>query len=201
MRTPSRYLVVTDIETSGVNPRQNHEILQIARIVFDTQDLIVVPDSEFMAYVTPSWWRWRDKEAMNVHGLTERFLAENGVPLNQVLQRWSSDINWNDAVVASWGIDFESRFLDAAFETTGRIIPYPYQMVDIRTLVYAYMDLREIVSLREAAEMNGIYIDKEKQHDALYDVQKTVELLQVMLRSDSAKELAEYRMLKRKGVL
>ena len=178
MRINSRYWVITDIETSGVRPDKHHEILQIARVVYDAVNKKMVPDTLMMSYVRPQWWNWRDPEALLVNKLDdEQFLKVAGVSLSEALGNWSRGIDWEESVVAAWGIDFESRFLSAAYTQTNRVIPYPYQMVDLRTLAYMNSDLGCILGLRESAEVRGILFDVQDQHDAMYDVMKEMEVV------------------------
>jgi DNA polymerase III epsilon subunit-like protein len=111
-------------------------------------------------------------------------LMTNGFVLEQVLGDWCRDIDWTQSVVGAWGIDFEARFLKSAFDLTKRVIPYPYQMIDIRTMAHIpKMRWGEIdyLGLREACELYNITCDKDQLHDALYDTQKEAEVLLAVL--------------------
>jgi len=81
--------------------------------------------------------------------------------------------------LAAWGIDFETKFLSAAFERTGRVTPYNYRTVDVRSISHglrtAYGHV-EYFSLRESCEERGIGFNRDLAHDALYDARKTAEL-------------------------
>lgn len=174
----ARYWVVTDLETSGTQPWKRHEILQIARVVYDAQAREVVPESEVMAYVRPQAWDARSREAGEVHGLTDFvWLYQNGVPLRKALQQWEQGVDWTQSVVAAWGIDFEAKFLEASYARVSRMPPYPYSMVDLRTLAYAAADLQELHGLATVARGWGLPVSDEGLHDALYDVQLAVRVL------------------------
>ena len=182
MSTQARFLVITDIETTGLHPEANHEIIQIARVIYDTQARRVIPGTEYMAYVRPTFWDDRTIEAMDVNRLSSKqFLIDNGVTLSQALRGWSRGVDWRRSVVAAWGIDFESRFLASAHERAGRDILYPFQMVDLRTLAWWCIGYNEIYGLGEAAELLGVEYSEEHAHDALYDVQCEAGVLHVCM--------------------
>ena len=180
MSTPARYWVITDLETSGLRPERGHEILQIARKVYDSLERRPVPGSDMMAYIQPEMWNTRDDEALKINKLNLKLLQQRGMHLRNALRRWSADIDWEQSVVAAWGIDFESKFLQASYERLNLSPPYPRHFLDLRTLVYMNTDLSEILGLREAADMFGYGMDRDRQHDAMYDVEKTTEIVNLL---------------------
>lgn len=174
----AKYWVVTDLETGGLDPSR-HDIVQIARVVVDSQNGVIVPGSAMKTYVRPELgWENSSQEALNVHRISHG-TALAGEELHDALGLWCKGINWEESVLASWGIDFETKFLSAAFARTGRVLPYNYRTIDVRSIshglraAYGHMDY---LSLHDSCLEKGIDFDRDLAHDALYDAQKTAEL-------------------------
>ena len=169
MARSARYWVVTDLETTGTRVPE-HEIIQVARVIFDVPARKVVPGSVYNAFVRPTRWEQRDPEALEVNKLEHDYLVRVGVSLEEALRGWARGVVWDQAVVAAWGIDFESKFLGMGYQEIGAPVPYPYSMVDLRTLAYVMSDLSAMLSLREAADFCNIGYSPADLHDARYDV-------------------------------
>ena len=181
MSTLSRYWIITDLETSGIYPEQGHEILQIARVIYDVNRNRIIEGSDVMSYVIPTMWDSRNEEALEVNRLNETFLKAQGTDLKSALKLWSSGIDWKRSVVAAWGIDFESKFLNHYYNKLNISPPYHHHMIDLRTLAYLYTDLSSILGLREASQRFNGDLDPTKQHDAMYDVEQTAHLIRLLM--------------------
>ena len=179
MGMPVRYLVCTDLETTGTKVGR-HEIIQIGRVIVDLTGPSVMPETLWTKYVIPSRWQTRDPEAMKVNKLSRETLNREGVPLRDALMEFGRGISWGESVLAAWGTDFEMKFLEAAFVLVDRVNPIPYRSVDIRSAMFFKMldrGKREFFGLREACEfMPGLSFEADKAHDAGYDALKTAEL-------------------------
>ena len=68
MGAEARYWAIVDLETTGVDPIR-HEIVQLARVVIDTVEQEIIPRLTFVAYIKPTRWRNREREAMEVNRL------------------------------------------------------------------------------------------------------------------------------------
>jgi len=183
----SRYLIVTDLETTGLN-EDKHEIIQIAREVVDLQTRSRMPDGNMSCYVIPTHWDKREKEAMEVNKLERWFLQTNGESLWEALRRYSVGMPWDNASMASWG-DLENKFLPKAFVSTNRPIPYNHRTTDIRSYAWlkqveTYRDIN-YAGLTEVAERLGIMVEAQLLHDAAYDVWLTSEVLIRLLGGES----------------
>ena len=184
MGANARYWAVTDLETTGIDPAK-HEIIQIARVVIDTVDRVIIPRLTFMAYVKPKRWRDREREALEVNGLTLTKLKEEGGGLCPALREFTWGPDWGDTVLAGWGVGFEANFLVTAFKETRRAVPFPFQTIDVRSLVQLVRAQRgesEYLGLRDAAGWLGVAVDPGRLHDALYDATVTAEVVLQLLR-------------------
>ena len=178
----ARYWVVTDLETGGLDP-DRHDIVQIARVVVDAAAKRVLSGSEVVTYVRPVKWDNSSQEAKDIHGISLE-TAMGGLPLSEALGMWCRNINWEESIVAAWGIDFELKFLHRAFGATERVVPFNYRNMDIRSLAHGVRAARggmTYLSLKDACADRGILFDKNKAHDALYDAQRTAELAMQLL--------------------
>lgn len=177
MGLPVRYLVCTDLETTGTKVGR-HEIIQIGRSIVDLTGPRIIPQP-WSKYIIPSRWQTRDSEAMKVNGLSLETLTREGVPLRDALMDFGRGISWGEAVLAAWGTDFEMKFLEAAFAMVDRVNPIPYRSVDIRSAMF-FKTLKlggyEYLGLREACEFMNLPFDPEQAHDAGYDALKTADL-------------------------
>ncbi len=174
----ARFHAIIDLETTGLNPTR-HEIIQMARVVVDTLDRRILPELTLSRYVKPIFWETRSKEAMDVNKISKRVLDTEGFMLGQALGDLMRGVDWSQTVLASWGTDFELKFLEVAHNKTRRVCPYPYQSFDIRSAVhYERMRRRmtEYLSLGKSCEYFGVDYDSTLAHDALYDAQVTANL-------------------------
>ncbi|MCI0799109.1 MAG: 3'-5' exonuclease [Chloroflexi bacterium] len=183
--TIARYWCVTDLECTGLDP-QRHEIIQIARVVIDTVDHHIVTSLTMSQYIQPTRWDQRDDEAMEVNGLTLSKLQAEGISPDLALEYFCQDVNWDETVLAAWGVDFETKFLREAFRQVGRDVPFHYKVIDVRSLGHlprARMGFSEYMGLGESCDFYSVHFDRGMAHDALYDATKTAELALELLRS------------------
>ncbi len=174
----SRYWVVTDLETSGLD-ESRHEIIQIARVVVDTVNRCIVPGMDTVNYVRPSNWVSRSRESDLIHKISLDTLSSEGVHIGEALGNWSRGIDWSQSVLAAWGADFEQKFLSRAYKLSGRILPYSYKTIDVRSqfqLEQARNRIVEYEGLETACHLYGLEFNSLLAHDALYDTMKTAEL-------------------------
>lgn len=179
----ARYWAVADLETTGLNP-DKHEIIQIARVVVDIVDRCYVSGSLVHNFIVPSHWETHDSAAIKINRITLEYLKRNGVSLADALKRFSQGINWENTALASWGIDFELKFLASAFKETGRPVPYHYQAMDIRSqfqLQAAKTRCTTLAHLSDACKAYEIEFSPLLAHSAVYDANITADVLLAML--------------------
>ena len=184
--TRARYLVITDLETSGLIPG-THEILQVARVVVDSQEKCILSYTSMDEYVIPIRWRARSQEAMDVNHLTLQKLTTDGIVIDAAMDQFVKGVNWHEAVLASWGIDFELKFLTRAFEERQRPVPFVFKGFDVRSAVHmvrAMAGETQYLGLGEACDWFGVPFDVKLAHDAGYDAARTAELVVKLLRGE-----------------
>ena len=184
--TNARYWCVTDLECTGLEP-DRHEIIQVARVVIDTIEGEIIPDLTMSEYIQPTRWDQRDSQAMRVNGLSLKKLQAEGVPSKLALEDFGRGVNWNETVLAAWGSDFETKFLQDAFRRIDREVTYIFKVIDVRSLGHfprARLGYTEYLGLGESCDYYGVPFDSGLAHDALYDATKTAELALALLKAD-----------------
>lgn len=186
MATEARYYVVTDLETTGLDPRK-HEIIQISRVVVDVESPRIISSLTAKWYAWPKHWTVRSQEAMDINQISDETLRNEGMHIREALAAWSRDIPWDQAVVAAWGNDFEMKFLERAFKGNNRPVPFTYKSFDVRSAYGFYSRIKypfdnQYLGLREAVEREGLQSSADSYHDAGYDARQTARLLIHMLQ-------------------
>ncbi len=149
--------------------------------------MVIVPGLTTSEYIQPTRWSQRDNEAMKVNGLTIKKLQAEGISPMQALEDFRHGVNWNETVLAAWGADFETKFLQDAFRRIDRVVPYSFKVIDVRSLGHmprARLGFTEYLGLGESCDYYGVPFDSGKAHDALYDATKTAELALALLKLD-----------------
>lgn len=129
-----RPLVVTDVETTGLDVRR-HEIIEIGAVMLDpvtldlgaTLDLKIKPEHPETAQV----------EAFAINGYTPEAWQE-AIALHEAMTRYAEFTA--GAVFASWNITFDWQFIEEAFRTTDVRPELDYHRIDIPSL--AWLQLR-----------------------------------------------------------
>lgn len=104
--------IVLDTETTGLDPREGHRIVEVAAIELDNH---VTTARRFHRYVNPE--RDVPEEAFRVHGLSREFLSEH--PLFEAIAEEFLAF-CGDAPLVIHNAGFDLRFLNAELERIGR---------------------------------------------------------------------------------
>lgn len=187
--------VVFDTETTGLflfkdketgepvpadDPRQPR-MASFAAILADESGREI---SRTKYFVKPDGWSIDGTQAAEVNGLTDEFLAENGVPVSDVLDIWEGYVR-DGLIVAAFNAQFDCKMMRAELRRAGRddlfeqtkntclmrgLAPYKNEGLCI---------VRGMVKLSEACAHFGI--ENEDAHDAMSDAQAALCILQRLI--------------------
>jgi len=175
-------LIIIDVETSGVS--DNASIIQLGAVKFDSKGFWhQIP--EFIACIIPYTGEW-SKEAEAIHKIKQDNLFKYGHRLETVLkwfEEWAG--NYKNFHLAQWACGFDTRMLQLAYQHINRKYPFSYRAFDIASIVrfsFAYKGiLSKKCSLGDCAKKIGLDVDKNRQHNALYDAQLTAQVLETII--------------------
>ncbi|MCY4264988.1 MAG: DNA polymerase III subunit epsilon [Gammaproteobacteria bacterium] len=96
--------IALDTETTGLSPSQGHRIVEIGCVEILDRKLT---GQHFHCYLNPQ--RKVDDEAIKVHGLTERFLADKPL-FSKIVHNFMSFVSGAELIIHN--ATFDVRFLD-----------------------------------------------------------------------------------------
>lgn len=105
-------LVILDTETTGINPREGHRIVEIGCVEMINRQLT---GRSYHAYIKPMQHGMQmvmDQEVINVHGLTDDFLSDKP-QFNQIAQEFIDFIKGAELVIHN--AKFDVGFMDHEF--------------------------------------------------------------------------------------
>jgi DNA polymerase-3 subunit epsilon len=114
-------LIILDTETTGINPREGHRIVEIGCVEMINRQLT---GRTYHTYVKPLDQRGQvfemDQEVINIHGLTNEFLSDKPI-FSQVVYEFIDFIRGAELVIHN--SKFDVGFMDhefSLFNSTGR---------------------------------------------------------------------------------
>ena len=159
-------IVVFDVESTGL-VTTNDEIIQIAAIRLNADGSI---KAKFMRYLKPAKSVGR---SVNVHGLTDEFLASNGQEPSQALSEFVEFAR--DSVLVGHNINYDLNILTSQMSRlsmTPLIYQNYYDTLDIFRRFYPRLENHKLESLGEFCE-----VKHKSSHDAYDDICATAEIL------------------------
>lgn len=157
-------------------------LASVAFILADAQGREV---SRARHYIRPDGWSIDGTEAAAVNGLSDAFLAENGVPVAEVLDLWEGYIRAG-LIAAAYNVQFDAKMMRAELRRAGRddlfdqtpntclmrgLQPYSQRGLAI---------MSGMVKLKLACEFFGI--TKTEAHDAMGDAEAARAILEILIR-------------------
>jgi DNA polymerase-3 subunit epsilon len=113
-------IVILDTETTGINPREGHRIVEIGCVEMINRQLT---GRTYHAYIKPMQHGMQmvmDQEVINIHGLTDDFLSDKPQFL-QVAQEFIDFIKGAELVIHN--AKFDVGFMDHEFTLAKRGLP------------------------------------------------------------------------------
>lgn len=123
-----RPLAFTDLETTGLFA-QRHEIIELGLVLVDQETLDVL--DEMNVKVRPEHIETADAKALEVNGYKEEEWKD-AQPLDTVMREYAQKVP--NAIPAGWNVQFDVKFLEAAFLETDIENPMDYHIRDVSTL-------------------------------------------------------------------
>lgn len=184
---PAPKYVVFDTETTGLfnfklpadDPSQPR-LASIAMIICGESGAEI---SAAKHYVKPEGWEMPEA-AGAVNGLTTEFLAENGVPISEVLDAYENHVR-SGLIVVAFNAQFDCKMMRSEFRRAGRedLFDITKNICVMRGLQPYGADglciMRGFIKLSAACEY--FKIENLNAHDAMSDAQAARELLVRMI--------------------
>ncbi|MFT7108504.1 MAG: DNA polymerase-3 subunit epsilon [Psychrobacter glaciei] len=179
----NKRLIILDTETTGINPREGHRIVEIGCVEMINRRLT---GRTFHVYINPL--KHMDQEVINIHGLTNEFLLDKPV-FSHVADEFIDFIKGAELVIHN--AKFDVGFMDNEFAMLRRNLPMTYDMCTvIDTLKVSKDELGAPKTLDYLAR--NYKVDKlvdRTYHGALIDAQLLAYVYIEMTRKQSALNL------------
>ena len=165
----------TDVETTGLNENKQ-DIIQLACIpIIDG-----VPQKPFNEFCQPINYKTIEQEALNIHGITVEQLRTFQTP-EQMIEKFIAYVESFGVkfTIAGYNVPFDKRFLSATFRKLNKTREFFGMFtIDVHCTFKRAKDIKTKIAskslkLAALAELYGITINA---HDALSDIQATIEL-------------------------
>lgn len=176
-------LIILDTETTGINPREGHRIVEIGCVEMVNRQLT---GRNYHAYVNPLFKM--DQEVINIHGLTNEFLNDKPI-FSQVADDFIEFIKGAELVIHN--AKFDVGFMDHEFTLLKKGLPMTYDMCTVTDTLKVSKD--EFGSPKTLDYLARFYkVDKlvdRTYHGALIDAQLLAFVYIEMTRKQSALNL------------
>jgi len=186
------YLVI-DTETTGLfdfsKPADAEGQPRLANLAMIVLDARLREDAQWNFFIKPDGWKMTP-EAQKVHGLTDEYLTEHGLPVNDVLETYVGLIK-QGAIVAAFNAQYDTKVMRGALRRAG--MPDLFETTPNICVMRALTNICQIPKasgrgfkfpkLSEACAHFGI--PQERQHSAMGDVIVTAELLRKLASLDA----------------
>lgn len=176
-------LVILDTETTGINPREGHRIVEIGCVEMINRQLT---GRNYHVYINPLMRM--DQEVINIHGLTNEFLQDKPV-FSQVADEFIEFIRGAELVIHN--AKFDVGFMDNEFALLRRNLPMTYDICTVTdTLAVSKEEFGSPKTLDYLAR--NYKVDKlvdRTYHGALIDAQLLAYVYIEMTRKQSALNL------------
>ncbi|WP_448213398.1 DNA polymerase III subunit epsilon [Colwellia sp. MEBiC06753] len=111
----AKRLVILDTETTGINPKEGHRIVEIGCVEMVNRQLT---GRNFHVYINPMFQM--EQEVIDVHGLTNEFLADKPL-FHQVANEFIEFIRGAELIIHN--ARFDVGFMDHEFALANRGLP------------------------------------------------------------------------------
>ncbi|WP_370245197.1 DNA polymerase III subunit epsilon [Alteromonas abrolhosensis] len=177
--------IVLDTETTGIDPKEGHRIIEIGCVEVVNRRLT---GNHFHVYINPG--RHIEQEAIEVHGITNEFLADKPT-FSQVAQEFVNFIKGAQLVIHN--APFDVGFMDHEFgmeaSTKGVITNHICDVLDTLTLA-RQMHPGQKNNLDALCKRYGIDNSHRTLHGALLDAEILADVYLLMTGGQTKLKLA-----------
>jgi DNA polymerase-3 subunit epsilon len=177
--------IVLDTETTGIDPKEGHRIIEIGCVEVVNRRLT---GNHFHVYINPG--RHIEQEAIEVHGITNEFLADKPT-FSQVAQEFVNFIKGAQLVIHN--APFDVGFMDHEFKmeasTSGVITHQICDVLDTLTLA-RQMHPGQKNNLDALCKRYGIDNSHRTLHGALLDAEILADVYLLMTGGQTKLKLA-----------
>jgi DNA polymerase-3 subunit epsilon len=181
---PDERLIILDTETTGINPREGHRIVEVGCVEMINRQLT---GRSFHVYINPLFEM--EQEVINIHGLTNDFLRDKPL-FTQVADEFIEFIKGARLVIHN--AKFDIGFMDNEFALLKRNIPNTRDMCTVIDTLHVSKD--EFGSPKTLDYLARFYrVDKlvdRTYHGALVDAQLLAFVYIEMTRKQSVLNLS-----------
>jgi len=173
MNFRDRPLIITDLETTGLDPYV-HVILEIGALVVDQRSLDVLHTWQVKVRPTTSALALAEPGALEVNGYSEEEWRDDAVSLRYALLAYMAYAR--GGVFLAQNVTFDWGFMQAALRATDVKSTLDYHRLDLASLSWLRWPELESVSLSAVAE--GLGLGREpRPHRALAGAKLALEIL------------------------
>lgn len=128
LQKPDDRIVILDTETTGINFREGHRIVEIGCVEMINRQLT---GRTFHRYIKPMQHGMQmlmEQEVIDIHGLTDDFLRDKPV-FEQVAQEFIDFINGSELIIHN--AKFDVGFMDHEFKLVQRNLPMTHDICTV----------------------------------------------------------------------
>ena len=178
-------LVVLDTETTGIDPKQGHRIVEIGCVELIDRKFT---GRTYHAYINPQYHM--EQEVINIHGLSNEFLADKPL-FNQVADEFIEFIKGAELIIHN--AKFDVGFMDHEFAMTRRGLPMTN---DICSVTDTLKTSRDVLGGPKTLDFLAKHYGVEKlvdrtYHGALIDAQLLAYVYVEMTRFQNTLNLSQ----------
>ncbi len=180
----NRNIIVVDVETSGLNAEQGHEITQLAAIALEPTSFEEIPNSEFQIFLKPQFPEKASPQAIEIaKGSWEKAMAEGIDPktglksFNEWCRKWNvTKKPWSKPFWSGWNTQFDLDMVKYWLKYYKVVNDYEFEFgnpIDTMALSFGLFESKvKSYKLDTIAEVLGMKREMSS-HDALEDVRMT----------------------------
>jgi DNA polymerase-3 subunit epsilon len=172
--TQNKYIVCWDVETTGLNPKEDF-IIQLALAKFKKDTYEITEQKKW--YIKPAHQYTISPSAQAVHGLTKEFIEENGIYFKEIASEFFEIIRDADLLTYN-GNSFDVKFLYEECKRWNLELPISDKVFYDAFSMECRFNPRNLSSVYK----NYTGKDLEDAHDALVDVMGTITVFERQMK-------------------